>query len=69
MLTAHKRLVVLLERRRPAHGAARLDGGVLSGRRLLEDGRAEELQVRELVSAPQLPVRTSNTMVVYLQTS
>lgn len=46
MLTPHKRLVVLLE-------------GVLSGRRPLEDGRAEELQVRELVSAPQLPVKTS----------
>lgn len=46
MLTPHKRLVVLLER-------------VLSGRRLLEDGRAEELQVRELVSAPQLPAKAS----------
>lgn len=52
MLTPHKRLVVLLE-------------GVLSGRRPLEDGRAEELQVRELVSAPQLPVKTSKEIFFF----
>lgn len=59
MLTSYKRLVVLLEIPLAGDGGAHLDGGALSARRLFEDGRAEELQVRELVSAPQLPVENS----------
>lgn len=62
MLTSYKRLVVLLEIGLPADGVAQLDDGALSDRRLLEDGRAEELQVGELVSAPQLPVKTSRNI-------
>lgn len=62
MLTSYKRLIVLIEICLPADRVARLDGRAPSSRRLLEDGRAEELQVRELVSAPQLPVKTSGNV-------